>query len=76
MRDRRMEDAVDMTQKTVLIYFDLLRCLLDKHHLGSALVEPALAVLNLKEPVLVGQLHAHALLRGLQKRVERHLDSR
>ena len=61
MRDRRVQNLVNVAQELVFVNFDLLSRLLHNDYLRVALLEATGARLDLKVAILVVQLHAGAL---------------
>ena len=65
VRNRVVEYFVNVAQKFAFIYLDFLRCLLNRHNLGIALLESARLGLDLEVSILVAQLYPLILLAVL-----------
>ena len=73
VRDRRVEELVDVAQQHLLVDLDLLRRLLEHDDLRVALLEAAVLRLDLEEAILATQLDPVALVCLLDERLERDL---
>ena len=63
MSDCSVQDFVYVAQKSILVYFNLLSCLLNDDNFGISLSEPANFRFHLEEPILFTKLKSVAHIR-------------
>ena len=72
MSDRSVQDLINVAQKSVLVYFNLLSCLLNDYNFGVSLSEPANFSLDLEEAVLFTKFKSVAHVWLFDQCFERH----